>query len=50
MGNPLQDKIQELISLRKEGCVKNRNIVEKRMSPSQIEKAQGMARNWQPKK
>ena len=27
-------------------CVKNRNIVEKKMSPSQIEKAQDMARNW----
>ena len=27
-------------------CVKNRNIVEKEMSPSQIEKAQDMARNW----
>ena len=27
-------------------CVKNRNIVEKEMPPSQIEKAQGMARNW----
>ena len=31
-------------------CVKNRNIVEKKMSPSQIEKAQEMARNWKPKK
>ena len=29
-------------------CVKNRNIVEKKMSPSQIEKAQEMARNWKP--
>jgi len=27
-------------------CVKNRNILEKEMSPSQIEKAQDMARNW----
>ena len=27
-------------------CVKNRNIVEKEMSPSQIEKAQDIARNW----
>ena len=31
-------------------CVKNRNIVEKKISPSQIEKAQEMARNWKPKK
>jgi TPR repeat protein len=30
------------------GGVKNRNIIEKRMSPSQIEKAQEMARNWKP--
>ena len=30
-------------------CVKNRNIVEKKMTPSQIEKAQEMARNWKPK-
>ena len=28
----------------------NRTIVELRMSPSQIEKAQEMARNWKPKK
>jgi len=28
----------------------NRIIVELRMSPSQIEKAQEMARNWEPKK
>ncbi len=33
-----------------EDCVKRRNIVEKKMSPSQIEKAQEMARNWKPKK
>jgi len=33
-----------------EGCVKNRNLVENDMSPSQIEKAQEMARNWKPKK
>ena len=32
------------------GSVKNINILEKRMSPSQIEKAQEMARNWKPKK
>ena len=31
-------------------AVTNRGIVEKRMSPSQIEKAQDMARNWKPKK
>ena len=33
-----------------EDAVKNRNIVEKKMTPSQIEKAQEMARNWKPKK
>ncbi len=32
-----------------EDAVINRNIVEKKMSPSQIEKAQEMARNWKPK-
>ena len=31
-------------------AVTNRNIIEKRMSPSQKEKAQEMARNWKPKK
>ena len=31
-------------------CVKNRNIVEKKMTPQQIEKAQEMVRNWKPKK
>jgi uncharacterized protein len=31
-------------------AVKNRDIVEERMSPSQIEEAQRMARNWKPKK
>jgi TPR repeat protein len=30
--------------------VHNRDIIEKRMSPTQIEKAQEMARNWKPKK
>jgi len=30
--------------------VTNRNTVEKKMSPSQIEKAKEMARNWKPKK
>ena len=29
-------------------CVKNRNIVEKKMSKQQIEKAQRLARNWKP--
>jgi uncharacterized protein len=33
-----------------EVAVENRNIVEKNMTPSQIEKAQEMARNWKPKK
>ena len=33
-----------------EGCVKNRSIVERKMSLSQIEKAQEMARNWKPTK
>ena len=32
------------------GGVENRNIVEKRMTKQQIEKAQEMARNWKPKK
>ena len=31
-------------------AVTNRDIIEKRMSPSQIEKAQEMARNWKPTK
>tara|TARA_Y100001934_G_C12161357_1_gene682119 strand:- start:281 stop:766 length:486 start_codon:yes stop_codon:yes gene_type:complete len=31
-------------------AVENRNIIEKRMSKQQIEKAQDMARNWKPKK
>jgi TPR repeat protein len=31
-------------------AVKNRDIIEKDMSPSQIEKAQEMARNWKPTK
>ena len=30
-------------------AIKGRNKVEKKMSPSQIEKAQEMARNWKPK-
>jgi S1-C subfamily serine protease len=29
-------------------CVKNRNIVEKKLSPQQIEKAQELVRNWKP--
>ena len=33
-----------------EECMDNRNIVEKEMTPQQIEKAQEMARNWKPKK
>ena len=32
-----------------EDCVENRNRVEKKMTLSQIEKAQEMARNWKPK-
>jgi uncharacterized protein len=31
-------------------AVKNRDRIEKLMSPSQIEKAQDMARNWKPTK
>ena len=31
-------------------AVKNRNILEKKMTKQQIEKAQEMARNWKPKK
>ena len=31
-------------------AVKNRDIIEKRMSKQQIEKAQDMARNWKPTK
>ena len=31
-------------------AVYNRDIIEKRMSPSQIEEAQRMARNWKPTK
>ena len=33
-----------------EGCVENISRVEKKMTPSQIEKAQELARNWKPKK
>jgi len=33
-----------------EKCVKQRNLMEKKMSLSKIEKAQEMARNWKPKK
>ena len=29
-------------------CVKNRNIIENRMSKQQIEEAQRLARNWKP--
>ena len=31
-------------------CVSSIRHIEKMMSPSQIEKAQEMARNWKPKK
>jgi TPR repeat protein len=31
-----------------EDCVKKRDIIEKKMSPSQIQKAQEMAKNWKP--
>ena len=31
-------------------CVKNRSMVEGKMTPQQIEKAQEMAGNWKPKK
>ena len=31
-------------------AIKNRNIIAKKMTPSQIEKAQELARNWKPKK
>ena len=34
----------------KKNCAENKDIVEKEMSPSQITKAQEMARNWKPKK
>ena len=30
------------------GCVEKRNILEKKMTKQQIEKAQEMARNWEP--
>jgi uncharacterized protein len=33
-----------------QNCVDYRHIVEKEMTPQQIEKAQEMARNWKPKK
>ena len=33
-----------------EDAVGNRNILEKKMSKQQIEKAQELARNWKPKK
>jgi len=31
-------------------AVITRDVVEEKMTPSQIEKAQEMARNWKPKK
>ena len=33
-----------------EGAIEKRNMVEKEMTPQQIEKAKEMARNWKPKK
>ena len=33
-----------------QGCVESRNMVEEKMSESQIEKAKEMARNWKPTK
>jgi TPR repeat protein len=33
-----------------QACVGNRSIIEKKMSPSQVEKAQEMAKNWKPTK
>ena len=33
-----------------ERAIKYRNKIEKKMTPSQIEKAQEIARNWKPKK
>ena len=32
------------------GAIKSRNIIETKMTPQQIERAQEMARNWKPKK
>jgi len=31
-------------------AIRDRNIIAKKMTPSQIEKAQELARNWKPKK
>ena len=33
-----------------EDAIEKRNVVEEKITPSQIEKAQEMARNWKPKK
>jgi len=33
-----------------EDCMKNRTIIEKKMTKQQIEKAQKMVKNWKPKK
>ena len=33
-----------------EGAIEKGNMVEKKMTKQQIEKAQDMARNWKPKK
>ena len=32
------------------GAIRNRNRMERKMSPEQIVQAQEMARNWKPKK
>ena len=37
-------------SQRYKQCLRKKNNLEKKMSPTQIEKAQEMARNWKPKK
>jgi uncharacterized protein len=37
-------------SIGEKVCVRDRNIIEKKMTQSQIEEAQKMARNWKPKK
>ena len=41
---------QRNIGFRAKSAIKNRNLVEKRMTKQQIEKAQEMARNWKPTK
>ena len=39
-----------LASSRHKDGVKNKNLIEKKMSPQQIAEAQRLARNWKPKK